>query len=79
MIDNMSGGLFGEGGQVDEVEVDAETMRILGPGYDYYSLTTVYPRLEGEEGYTLMPSYKRLGVGAYANGRKVPETKIPRK
>lgn len=36
-------------------------------------LTTVFPRLEGEDQYTVMPFYKKLGVGAYRNGETVIE------
>lgn len=55
--------------------IDAQTMKVYGPGYDYSTLTTVLPRLEGEEDYTIMPRLKKLGVGAYRNGQRVQEKK----
>ena len=36
-------------------------------------ITTVYPLLEGEEGYTVIGFYKKMGIGAFVNGRPVKE------
>jgi hypothetical protein len=40
---------------------------------DMRFLTTVFPRLEGEDGYTVLPMYKRMGIGAFVHGQPAPE------
>ena len=56
-------------------EVDPMTRRKLqGKNYDQDTLTTVLPRLEGEDRYTVMAHFRQMGIPGYRNGVRVPCT-----
>lgn len=57
----------------EEPGVDAKTRGLL-KGYDFDSLTTVLPRLEGQASYTVMERFRNLGIPGYRNGARVPTT-----